>query len=90
MMDDGWMWEHGWGWGGGILMTVVMVLFLAALVVAIVVAIRYLSGSGPAVRSSRPSYVPPGPENVLADRFARGEIDEDEYRSRLSLLRRHG
>ncbi|MGA9375883.1 MAG: SHOCT domain-containing protein [Mycobacterium sp.] len=86
MMDDGWMWGHGWGWGGGVLMTVVMALFLVALIVAIVMAIRYLGGSSPAPRESRPR---PGPENVLAERFARGEIDEDEYRSRLSLLRLH-
>jgi putative membrane protein len=27
------------------------------------------------------------PEQVLADRFARGEIDADEYRARLATLR---
>jgi len=32
----------------------------------------------------------PSPEEVLADRFARGEIDEEEYRRRLAtLLSRH-
>ena len=87
MDDDGWMWGHGWGWGGWVLMGVVMMLFVVALIVAIVVAIRYLST--PAPRASRPSYARPGPESVLADRFARGEIDEDEYRRRLSLLRLH-
>ncbi|HEY5283925.1 MAG TPA: SHOCT domain-containing protein [Polyangia bacterium] len=95
MMDgdgygDGWMWGHGWGWGGWVLMSVVMVLFLLALIAAIVVAIRYLSASNPAPRESPPSYARPGPEKLLAERFARGEIDEDEYRRRLSLLRLHG
>ncbi|MEU6808130.1 SHOCT domain-containing protein [Streptomyces sp. NPDC046831] len=28
-------------------------------------------------------------ENLLAERFARGEIDDDEYRRRLALLREH-
>jgi len=28
-------------------------------------------------------------EGVLAERFARGEIDENEYRQRLSLLREY-
>ena len=29
----------------------------------------------------------PTAEDVLAERFARGEIDEQEYRSRISVLR---
>jgi hypothetical protein len=29
------------------------------------------------------------PDDVLAERFARGEIDENEYRQRLSALREH-
>ena len=28
----------------------------------------------------------PSPERLLAERFARGEIDEDEYRRRLATL----
>jgi putative membrane protein len=30
---------------------------------------------------------PPAPERLLAERFARGEIDEDEYCQRLTSLR---
>ncbi len=29
----------------------------------------------------------PGPEDILADRFARGEIDDHEYHLRLDTLR---
>ena len=29
-------------------------------------------------------------EQVLSERYARGEIDEDEYRRRLGVLREHG
>ena len=36
-----------------------------------------------------PRYEPPRPEDVLAGRFARGEVDEDEYRQRITLLREH-
>jgi putative membrane protein len=89
MMDDGWMWGHSWGWGGWVLMTVAMVLFVVAVIFAIVMSIRYLGGSNPVPRESRPSYARPGPENMLADRFARGEINEEEYRRRLSVLRLH-
>ena len=28
-------------------------------------------------------------EEILADRFARGEIDEDEYKKRLDVLKKH-
>jgi putative membrane protein len=30
---------------------------------------------------------PKGPERTLAERYARGEIDEEEYRERLGVLR---
>ncbi|GAB4100795.1 SHOCT domain-containing protein [Sinomonas halotolerans] len=30
-----------------------------------------------------------GPEQLLAERFARGEIDEAEYRARIDVLRQH-
>jgi hypothetical protein len=50
--------------------------------------IRYLVSSGGA-RGGPPRYEPPRPEDVLAGRFARGEIDEDEYRRRITLLREH-
>ncbi|WP_084027841.1 SHOCT domain-containing protein [Mycobacterium avium] len=88
MMDDGWMWGDGWGWGGWVVLCVVMVLFWAAVITAIVLAIRYLVASDRASgRSAR--YVPPRPQDVLAERFARGEIDEDEYRQRMTLLQEH-
>lgn len=88
MMDDGWMWGDGWGWGGWVVLCVVMVLFWAAVITAIVVAIRHLVGSGGASGGS-PRYQPPRPQDVLAGRFARGEINEDEYRRHMTLLQEH-
>jgi len=76
------------GLGGWVLMCVVMVLVWAAVITSIVLAIRYLVGSGGASGGS-PRYVPPRPEDVLAGRFAHGEIDEDEYRLRITLLHEH-
>ena len=87
MMYDGW-WGSGWGWGGWVLMSVVMVLFWVAAITAIVLAIRYLTSSG-GHRGGPVRYGPPRPEDVLAERFARGEIDDDEYRRRITLLREH-
>jgi len=84
---DGWMWNDGWGWGGWILMTLVMVVFWSLVITAIVLAIRYLTGG------SHPNQASPSSaraaEDVLAERFARGEIDDDEYRQRMTTLREH-
>ena len=57
-----------------------LVIVLALVVTGIVLAVRHFSGSGnsSATRDA---------ERVLAQRFAQGEIDEAEYRSRLEALR---
>ncbi len=83
-----WYGGEGWGWGGWILMTVVMVLFWAVVITAVVFAIRYLAG--PRHTAVHPPHAgPPRAEDLLAERFARGEIDEGEYRRRVALLREH-
>ena len=86
--NDGWMWPHDWGWGAGIAMSVVMVLLLAALVMALVVAVRYLATpqQGPGQPSGSASD---RSEALLAERFASGEFDEEEYRRRIRVLREH-
>ena len=38
--------------------------------------------------SGAPAGPRPSPEHLLAERFARGEIDEEEYRRRLATLTR--
>ena len=69
----------GWGW---VAMTVTTVLFWALLITAGVLIARALwTRPRPAGPTGRP-----GPEQVLAERFARGEIDEQEYRDRLAAL----
>jgi putative membrane protein len=70
---------------GWILMIVGMVAVWALVITAVVLAVRYLAGP----RGT--AAIPSGSgetraEDVLAQRFARGEIDENEYRQRLSLL----
>lgn len=84
---NGWMWNGGYGGGWGWVGTaVVFTLFFAVLITAIALAVRYLSGShrdtgtGPQTRAA---------EDVLGERLARGEIDDDEYRRRMTALREH-
>jgi len=80
------MWGYDWGWGAWLLMSVMMVLFWGLVIAGIVVLVRYLTssrqGGTPASDSGRSSA-----EEILAERFARGEIDEGEYTRRRRLLR---
>jgi putative membrane protein len=64
----------GWGWVMGIGMLLVLVL-IVALVFFLVRESGRNSGSGP------------GAQDALDHRFARGEIDEDEYRKRREILK---
>ena len=55
-----------------------LVLGTVVLVVAVVAIV---------VAAARPGSERPGPEEQLRARYARGEIDHDEYQTRLALLR---
>ena len=80
----------GWGYA---LMTISLILFWGAVIFGIVMLVRYVirSGQPPAEPSSpQPPASRQSPEELLAERFARGEIDEDEYRQRLAVLRGEG
>jgi putative membrane protein len=70
----------GWGYA---LMALSMLLFWVLIVGAVVALVRYLS-TGRADRAT--PTTPNAPEGILAERFARGEIDEEEYRHRMALI----
>ena len=75
------MWWYGTGTGGGyVLLAVGTLVFWGLAVLAAVATVRYLGGRDRARAGS--------PEEVLATRFAQGELDETEYRNRLETL--HG
>ncbi|MFE0515621.1 SHOCT domain-containing protein [Streptomyces sp. NPDC058964] len=73
----------GWGWFA---MSVGMIFFWALVILVGVLVYRALVMPGR--RSERADTPPlgPTPEQLLAERFARGEIDEDEYHRRLAVL----
>lgn len=86
------MWGSSWGWGEWILMTSLTVVFWAAVITAIVLAVRYLANartSGDGRSGPPPERGKSRAEQLLGERYARGEIDDDEYRSRMSTLREH-
>lgn len=79
-------WDGNMGAWGYILMVVSFILFWGAIIAAIVVFARSMSGSSR--RDGGGGHSTGGAEQLLAERFARGEIDETEYTARLTALRR--
>lgn len=70
----------GWaGWAGGIGMLVLMLLTLAAVVSLVVVLAR---------RGPQPPTPADTARRILDERFARGEIDQEEYERRRDALTR--
>ena len=74
----------GWGYAG---MVIGMVLFWVLIIVGIIALIRSTTGATQTRVTATPHYRDyETPEQVLACRFARGEIDDTEYRNRLEVL----
>ncbi|MFL6072550.1 MAG: SHOCT domain-containing protein [Mycobacteriales bacterium] len=63
-----------------------MVLFWGLLILALVLLVRAVGNQG--AQGGGRGADAPTPERLLAERFARGEIDDEEYRRRLAIL--HG
>lgn len=82
---NGWM-THGWGW---LMTAVVMTVFLAVVIIGAVVALRYVRPGGQGTGGRQAIAPTTTAEDLLAHRFARGEIDDTEFRQRISALREH-
>ncbi len=88
------MWEdygrpmhEGFSWATGLVLVLLLVLFLAALAVLAFALYRGTTGSmHQQHQSSQPGHLGTA-ERVLAERYARGEIDDDEFRRRRDVLR---
>ncbi|HUZ11140.1 MAG TPA: SHOCT domain-containing protein [Acidimicrobiales bacterium] len=84
-MGYGWN-GGGWGWGAWVFMAVMMVLFWGAIITGAIMIVRYSRDRhGPQPPIARDDHDPA--MRVLDERFARGEIDADEYTRRRDLLR---
>ncbi|HEX6877185.1 MAG TPA: SHOCT domain-containing protein [Nocardioidaceae bacterium] len=76
------MWHDGGpGWGGWILMSFGMIAFWTLVVVAVIALVRGLQSD-----QGRPPRPPADARQLLDERFARGEIDAEEYKARRDLL----
>ena len=69
----GWRMHPMWGWGLG--MMLMMALFWGAIIVACVLAIGWLRGQPKAPQGDSAM-------TILRERFARGEIEKDEFENK--------
>lgn len=71
------MMGYGWGW-------LMMIGVVALTILGIVALVRYLQNLG------RPNYQSAGNNalNILNERYAKGEISEEEYKSKKAEIKR--
>lgn len=72
------MWHGGWFFG-----PIMMVLILGIIVGVVVLLVRWLNGTRTAPSEPRREE---RALDILKERFARGEIDKDEYEERRSII----
>ena len=73
-------WYDGWGGGGWLAMTLMMVFWITLIALAIWAAVRF-AGNGPAAVTTTPT-----PRAILDHRLAAGEIDAEQYAQLRRLL----
>ncbi|MBO6720125.1 MAG: SHOCT domain-containing protein [Rhizobiaceae bacterium] len=86
--------RYGWGphmmgWGGGwfgmIFGPIFMILVLAVVIAVAVLIVRWLGGPWHATAPQQPPTTQ-SPLDILKERFARGEIDKEEFEERRRIL----
>lgn len=75
--DWGWQMHPMWGWGVG--MMFMMFIFWALVIVALIVGIRWIMAQGPRTRADSAL-------EILRQRYARGEIEKDEFDAKRKAL----
>lgn len=78
---DGWHMMPGMG-GGMWLMPIFGIIFLVLVVLAIIALWRFIRGDA----ASRTAHDGDRSLDILRERFARGEIDEEEFQARKKAL----
>lgn len=74
------------GWSGMILGPILMIVVLALVIAAAVLLVRWLGGPWQAAGTHQPQPPIRTPLDILKERFARGEIDKEEFEERRRIL----
>ena len=75
--------DHMYGWGGAMFGGIGMLLWWIALIVIVVVMARYFwRGNG----STQPPQSDSSALNILKERYAKGEINKEEFEERKATL----
>ena len=79
--------HHMWNgnWFGMFFGPIFMIVFIGIAVAVVVLLVRWLGGPTPGIGSSAPSVR--DPIDILKERFARGEIDKEDFEERRKALR---
>ena len=81
-------WNMNMGWGGGLLMLLFTLLFLGGLLLIAMTVIHqhHQHEHTHHAHHDQPAGGRSAALKILDERFARGEIDEEEYKRRCALL----
>jgi len=79
--------HDGWGAGGWLAMMGFMVIFWVAVALLVVWVVRSLSGGRPGPDRGSADQ-PPNPLDIARERYARGEINDEEFERIKAGLRR--
>jgi len=63
-----------------------MLVFVAVVIVVVVLAVRWLGGAGHAAVAGSDPRSEKTPLDILKERFASSEIDQDEFEERRRIL----
>ncbi len=81
---------HMMGWGGGwygmILGPILMIVVLAATIALAMLLVRWLAGPWQSTNPTETATSRHTPLDILKERFARGEIDKEEFEERCRVL----
>ncbi len=86
LQDHPFGWHGGGDWGHMMFGPLMMLVFVAVVIVVVVLAVRWLGGSGQGAAAGPRRHLEKTPLDILKERFARGEIDKDEFEERSRIL----
>ncbi len=84
--DHPYGWHGGGDWGHMMFGPLMMLVFVAVVIVLVVLAVRWLGGAGHGAAADPYPRSGKTPIDILEERFASGEIDQDEFEERRRIL----